>query len=50
MLYCFDIVEFLFTDLAISAPWGGDDGNGVVYIYNVRAGNVVTTPSQVRII
>lgn len=34
--------------MAVSAPWGGEDGNGVVYIYNVRAGKLVTTPSQVR--
>uniref|UniRef100_A0A7M5XGG6 Uncharacterized protein n=2 Tax=Clytia hemisphaerica TaxID=252671 RepID=A0A7M5XGG6_9CNID len=34
-------------DLAVGAPWGGKDGNGAVYIYNVRDGQLTKTHSQV---
>ncbi|XP_066930869.1 integrin alpha-V-like [Clytia hemisphaerica] len=34
-------------DLAVGAPWGGKDGNGAVYIYNVRDGKIVDVPSQI---
>ena len=38
----------LIIDLAIGAPWGGPDGNGAVFIYNVRDGKLANVPSQVR--
>jgi len=37
----------LFVDLAIGAPWGGKDGKGAVFIYNVREGKLMNKPSQV---
>ncbi|XP_066930459.1 integrin alpha-V-like [Clytia hemisphaerica] len=35
------------NDLAISAPWGGEDGNGAVYIYNVRDSQLFDKPTQI---
>ncbi|XP_063061164.1 integrin alpha-V-like [Engraulis encrasicolus] len=35
-----------YHDVAISAPYGGPDGKGRVYIYNGRATGISPTPSQ----
>ena len=33
--------------MAVGAPWGGKDGNGAVFIYNVRQGKLLVKPSQI---
>lgn len=36
-----------FNDVAISAPYGGPDHHGLIYIHNGRSGGPDSTPSQV---
>ncbi|KAK3569132.1 hypothetical protein QTP86_024487 [Hemibagrus guttatus] len=36
-----------FNDMAVSAPYGGSSRQGLVYIYNGRAGGLDSQPSQV---
>ena len=38
---------FWFPDIAIAAPYGGEDKRGLVYIYNGGAGGLNTIPSQI---
>ena len=35
------------SDLAIGAPYGGEDGNGVVYIYHGSQNGIITDIQQV---
>ncbi|XP_063286248.1 integrin alpha-V [Pelobates fuscus] len=42
-----DVDQDGFNDIAISAPYGGENKKGLVYIYNGRASGVSTVPSQV---
>lgn len=36
----------LFTDMAVGCPYGGDDQQGLVFIYNGYAGGLTDTPTQ----
>lgn len=38
---------FCFTDIAVAAPYGGEDKRGLVYIYNGRATGLNAVPSQI---
>lgn len=40
---------YIYLDIAIGAPFGGSDGNGAVFIYNVRNKTIQSEPSQVRL-
>ncbi|KAI1897056.1 hypothetical protein AGOR_G00079190 [Albula goreensis] len=42
-----DLNQDGFNDVAISCPFGGEDQQGVVLIYNGQAGGLKDTPSQV---
>ncbi|XP_035238653.1 integrin alpha-5 [Anguilla anguilla] len=42
-----DLNQDGFNDVAISCPFGGEDQQGVVLIYNGHAGGLKDTPSQV---
>uniref|UniRef100_A0A8C5WCC6 Integrin subunit alpha V n=1 Tax=Leptobrachium leishanense TaxID=445787 RepID=A0A8C5WCC6_9ANUR len=42
-----DVDQDGFNDIAISAPYGGENKKGFVYIYNGRVSGVSTLPSQV---
>lgn len=37
----------LSTDIAIAAPYGGEDKNGLVYIFNGRSTGLNSVPSQI---
>lgn len=38
---------FWFADIAVAAPYGGEDKRGLVYIYNGRATGLNAVPSQI---
>ncbi|XP_056130834.1 integrin alpha-5 [Lampris incognitus] len=42
-----DLNQDGFNDVAVSAPFGGEDRQGLVYIYNGYSGGLKDTPSQV---
>ncbi|KYO33742.1 integrin alpha-V [Alligator mississippiensis] len=42
-----DLDQDGFNDLAVAAPYGGEDKRGFVYIYNGRATGLNTVPSQI---
>ncbi|XP_029442704.1 integrin alpha-V-like [Rhinatrema bivittatum] len=42
-----DLDQDGFNDIAIAAPYGGDEKRGLVYIYNGRAAGLNSAPSQV---
>lgn len=39
--------SFLPTDIAIAAPYGGEDKKGIVYIFNGRLTGLNAVPSQI---
>ncbi|NWX84122.1 ITAV protein, partial [Nothoprocta ornata] len=42
-----DLDQDGFNDIAVAAPYGGEDKRGLVYIYNGRATGVNSVPSQI---
>uniref|UniRef100_A0A452J0B6 Integrin alpha-V n=1 Tax=Gopherus agassizii TaxID=38772 RepID=A0A452J0B6_9SAUR len=42
-----DLDQDGFNDIAVAAPYGGEDKRGVVYIYNGRATGLNAVPSQI---
>lgn len=40
-------LEFVPADVAIGAPFGGKEQQGMVYVYNGRPGGLNPKPSQV---
>uniref|UniRef100_A0A8C3XSJ6 Integrin subunit alpha V n=1 Tax=Chelydra serpentina TaxID=8475 RepID=A0A8C3XSJ6_CHESE len=42
-----DLDQDGFNDIAVAAPYGGEDKKGVVYIYNGRATGLNAVPSQI---
>ncbi|XP_051842020.1 integrin alpha-V isoform X1 [Antechinus flavipes] len=42
-----DLDQDGFNDVAIAAPYGGEDKRGIVYIYNGRATGLNSAPSQI---
>ncbi|XP_010217513.1 PREDICTED: integrin alpha-V [Tinamus guttatus] len=42
-----DLDQDGFNDIAVAAPYGGEDKRGLVYIYNGRASGVNSVPSQI---
>lgn len=40
-------MHLLFLDLAVGAPYGGDEGRGVVYIYVGSMEGIITDVSQI---
>ncbi|XP_044161560.1 integrin alpha-V [Bufo gargarizans] len=42
-----DLDQDGFNDIAIGAPYAGENKRGLVYIYNGRSSGISTTPSQV---
>lgn len=41
-----DVLACLGADVAIGCPYGGDDQQGLVLIYNGHPGGLVDTPTQ----
>ena len=39
--------NILFSDLAVGAPYGGEDGRGAVYIYHGSMRGIITDVQQV---
>ncbi|KFV55123.1 Integrin alpha-V, partial [Gavia stellata] len=42
-----DLDQDGFNDIAVAAPYGGEDKRGLVYIYNGRANGLNAVPSQI---
>ncbi|XP_028927467.1 integrin alpha-V [Ornithorhynchus anatinus] len=42
-----DLDQDGFNDIAVAAPYGGEDKSGIVYIYNGRATGLNSMPSQI---
>ncbi|XP_029821800.1 integrin alpha-V [Manacus vitellinus] len=42
-----DLDQDGFNDIAVAAPYGGEDKRGLVYIYNGRASGLNAVPSQI---
>lgn len=43
----FHLLPFFPTDIAIAAPYGGEDKKGIVYIFNGRSTGLNAVPSQI---